>query len=81
MENQAIIERGNQAEILLKHETFSFIVKTIEYGLVQEMFASAPHEAKKREFVYAKQQALKEIHTTLVDWVNEKEQILENEEG
>ena len=75
---QYVIERGAKAEALLKDPLFmDGIIRDVEAELVNEMLATAPHEAKKRESLYAKHQGLKEIVGMIREYIAIGEQAKE----
>lgn len=71
-----MIDLGTRAEALLKDETFQAVLQVLESEIVQQVFATEPHEAKRREYLYTKHQALKDLYGTLTNWVGMKEQVL-----
>lgn len=70
-ENQYLIERGKRAEALMKDEFFQLVIRDVEADIVSEIVATEPHEAKKRESLYAKHQGLKAIYGNLSDYVQQ----------
>lgn len=69
-ERQYLIERGKRAEALMKDEFFDLVIRDVEADIVSGMLATAPHETKKREGLYAEHQGLKNIVGALQNYVH-----------
>lgn len=71
-----IIERGIAAEQLLQSEVFQAVVLTLRSRYLQEFTDSGPLETQRREAVYARVNAVKDVEFLLNEWVGERDQIV-----
>lgn len=71
-----IIERGIAAEQLLESEVFQAAVLTLKSRYIQEFTESGPLETQRREAVYARVNAVKDVEYLLNEWVGERDQVV-----
>lgn len=78
MNNEYLIERGNAAENLLKHEAFSLAMNDLINMYMTGLLQTQPDQTKEREMAYAGARAVQDISGVLNQWVAMRDQIIEN---
>lgn len=70
-----IIELGNFCEALRLHPQFNALLKSFELQIVDHMMSTEPHEAKKREGIYASCLGVRDFQAHMNAFVEAKEKI------
>jgi hypothetical protein len=74
MDADTLVAVGDFCENLLNETHFQFVAAYFEQNLLAEMLATKAHEAKAREFIYAKIMAHREFLSSLANFVKEKDE-------
>lgn len=78
MNNAQLIQQGNDAESLLKSDTFISVVNTLVDQCMLQSLQTQPEQKEKRENLYYQSRGLQEIVSTLNQMVAVRDQILYN---
>lgn len=79
-DTQTLIKQGNDAESLLKNETFTGVFNHLIDQCISQSMTTAPEEREKRENLYFQARGLQEVVSTLNSMVAIRDQIIFNRE-
>jgi|TARA_Y100000385_G_C12518948_1_gene394537 hypothetical protein len=77
---ELLVKQGQDAEILLKNESFNKVVKGLLDQYVQVFFNTDPAQADERNIAYYSARSVQEVINTLNQQVLMKNQIIEKNE-
>lgn len=78
--NELLVTQGQDAELLLKNESFNKVVKALLDQYVQVFFNTDPAQADERNIAYYSARSVQEVINTLNQQVLMKNQIVEKNE-
>jgi len=78
--NELLVTQGQDAELLLKNESFNKVVKALLDQYVQVFFNTDPAQANERNIAYYSARSVQEVINTLNQQVLMKNQIVEKNE-
>lgn len=78
MNNELLIERGNNAEGLLNNGVFQQVTTELINIYMNALLQTKPDSSKERETLYAGARAVQDITGVLNQWVAIRDQIIEN---
>ena len=78
--NELLVTQGQDAELLLKNESFNKVVKGLLDQYVQVFFNTDPSQSDERNIAYYSARSVQEVINTLNQQVLMKNQILEKNE-
>lgn len=76
MNEQQIVALGQYCETLMRDDTFNFLCELYGQNAFKAMMATAPHEVKKREGVYAEVWGLQNFLAMMVGFVEQRKRII-----
>lgn len=77
---ELLVTQGQDAELLLKNESFNKVVKALLDQYVQVFFNTDPAQADERNIAYYSARSVQEVINTLNQQVLMKNQIIEKNE-
>jgi len=80
MTEQQIVALGYYCETLMRDDAFNFLCELYRDNGFKAMMATAPHEVKKREGIYAEVWSLQNFVAMMAGFVEQKNSILEDAE-
>tara|TARA_B100000780_G_scaffold61148_2_gene39355 strand:+ start:5356 stop:5634 length:279 start_codon:yes stop_codon:yes gene_type:complete len=80
MNDEQLVEIGNEADVLLKNETFNKLLNLMVDGTVQSFLTSAEDETAEREKAYNHYRALTDMVATLRQMIEVRDQVHSKDE-